>query len=119
MLHVITIDTLFIFRSDYQRISEQLKKQGATKRPPPWPSHDPTRPMPTPPRRSVHSDSSGPPTPQHSSSFLNSSLGSTPGSGGLPVHPRDDPRSRLNTIDMRPPPRMPEGGYDTFDVSTI
>ena len=103
--------------SDYQRISEQLKKQGAAKRPPPWPSHE-NRSMKTPPRRIHTTDSigSGPPTPQHQSqAFLNSSLNASPGGGSIPMHPRD----RLNTIDIRPQPRMPDGGYDTYDVSIV
>ena len=103
--------SLFIrFRSDYQRISERLKQ----KRPPPWPSHEGSRPVAIPPRRSIHSESRGdPPTPQHQQSFLNSSLNMNP--GGMSVNARE----RLNTIDIRPQPRMPEGGYDTYDVSGI
>ena len=102
--------------SDYQRISEHYKKQ-ASKRPPPWPSHE-NRPIKTPPRRLHTSDSMGslPPTPQHQhqqqqQSFLSASAGS----GGLPLNPRD----RLNTIDIRPQPRFPDGGYDTYDVNMM
>ena len=95
------------YSSDYQRISEQLKK-----RPPPWPSHDSSRPISTPPRRPIHADSSLPPTPQHQASFP--SMGSTPGGVGGSLQ---DPRSRLDTINIRPAPRVPEGGYDAYDVS--
>lgn len=100
--------------SDYQRISEHYKKQ-ASKRPPPWPSHE-NRQMKTPPRRIHTSESMGslPPTPQHQhqqQAFLSASAGS----GGIPLNSRD----RLNTIDIRPQPRMPDGGYDTYDVSMM
>ena len=99
--------------SDYQRISEHYKKK---KNPPPWPSQD-NRQMKTPPRRIHTSDSTGslPPTPQHHQQQQQAFLNASAGSGSLAMNPRD----RLNTIDIRPQPRMPEGGYDTYDVSVM
>ena len=99
--------------SDYQRISEHYKKK---KNPPPWPSQD-NRQMKTPPRRIHTSDSTGslPPTPQHHQQQQQAFLSASAGSGSLAMNPRD----RLNTIDIRPQPRMPEGGYDTYDVSMM
>ena len=64
------------------------------------------------------SDSTGslPPTPQHHQQQQQQALLSTSaGSGGLSMNPRD----RLNTIDIRPQPRMPDGAYDTYDVSMM
>ena len=101
--------------SDYQRISEHYKKK---KNPPPWPSHD-NRQIKTPPRRIHTSESTGslPPTPQHHQQQQPQGqlLSASAGSGGLAMNPRD----RLNTIDIRPQPRMPDGGYDTYDVSMM